>query len=110
MNISDLDIPMLAEQVRKIAEAEPEMMTECRYFDILTHSPLCIVGHAMALQGMTIEDLRGENGSGFASVIANNGSAPVNLLDTVDWIGKVQYEQDSGLSWEQAVLRADCGA
>ena len=108
MEISNLDVALLAEHVRKYAEAEPHMVMVCMYFHD-SGQPACIVGHAMALQGITRADLEGDDGE-------RNGTYIVTMLSDVlnddnrvaaAWIGRVQSRQDQGYNWAEAVAHAD---
>jgi len=114
MDISDLEVPLLAEHVRKLAEAEPNTVTACRYFDAETQRAMCIVGHAMALQGITMTEVGvidenddGSNGDGIGSLL--DGIQRDEYPETVDWLNDVQYKQDSGWKWSKAVEWADNG-
>jgi hypothetical protein len=104
MDISDVDVPLLAEQVRKIAEAEPLGRAQCRYFED-DGQPLCLVGHALALQGITLADVTHHgNGTYIGTVLDTVGDEHGVILD---WLGAVQYKQDAGWRWEAAVKWAD---
>ena len=106
MEISDIDVPLVAEHVRKFAEAEPYRSETCRYFDIKSGQALCIVGHALALQGMGVEDIGDdfENGTYIATVLGTLGD---EYPETLEWLGAVQYKQDEGWGWRSAVQWAD---
>ena len=112
MEISNLDVPLVAEHVRKLAESEPHMVVYCRYFDEETGQAVCIVGQAMALQGITLADIATD---GDGALDFNNGQYIATVLGTVgdkhpestDWLGAVQYKQDAGWDWSSAVAWAD---
>ncbi len=109
MEISNLDVALLAEHVRKFAEAEPHTVVQCQYF-YDNGNAMCIVGHAMALQGITRADLADDTGE-------RNGTYIVSMLDAeldddydreaAAWIGQVQSRQDQGYTWADAVVYAD---
>ena len=111
MEISNLDVALLAEHVRKFAEAEPHThgrVVQCQYFHDSGEAS-CIVGHGMALQGITRADLTGSDGD-------RNGTYIVSMLNDVlnddnrvaaAWIGRVQSRQDQGYNWAEAVAHAD---
>ncbi len=110
MKLLDLDIPLLEEHVRKLAESEPQRHAVCRYFSASTGQAICIVGHAMALQGFGFGDLKAiqsdtgpYNGESFTRMMTDIG------VDSalVDWIGDVQCNQDGGMGWAEAVRAAD---
>ena len=110
MNLLDLDIPLLEEHVRKLAESEPKRHAACRYFSQQSGQAICIVGHAMALQGFGFNDLETTqsetgpyNGESFTRMMTDVG------VDSalIDWIGDVQHNQDSGMGWAKAVSEAD---
>ena len=111
MNLLDLDIPLLEEHVRKLAESEPEKHAVCRYFSAHTAQAICIVGHAMALQGFGFSDLKASaaeigpyNGESFGRMMTDAG---LGDNDVVDWINDVQEKQDGGMSWSDAIKEVD---
>ncbi len=106
MEISNLDIALLAEHVRKFAEAEPHMVVQCQYF-YDNGNPQCIVGHGMALQGITRADLEDEDRNGTYIVTLLGDVLDDDNRHTAAWIGKVQSRQDQGYTWADAVVYAD---
>ena len=107
MNISDLDIPLLAEHVRKLAEAEPQTKSECLYFNLDTGEAQCIVGQALALQGVILSDLEADGQSRNAQTIVKILNDNDDAGGLLEWLGSVQYHQDQEYSWEQAIYWAD---
>lgn len=93
------------ERVRALAAEQPHKTASCQYFDRETGAPCCIVGHAFA------DELR-EAGVD-ADPYLNTKIVPLlgGLFDQAakNWLHAVQYSQDQGIPWGEAVELADEG-
>lgn len=115
------DMPRrLVEQVRKIAEAEPDFVYlkqpnadgECSYVAAsvgVATGRGCIVGQAMIDCGVDRSDLEeleaSEGAVGISHLLKLAGHSPA--LPAPGWLDGVQYAQDCGQSWGSAVRGAD---
>lgn len=106
-------------EIRRLAAEDPHKRAEDRYFDF-DSQPSCIVGHVFAeLGGRSVQtdsefivanpagDLVVAEGDGVREVYweALGIEAPTGLQ--IDWIEKVQVEQDMTAPWGVAVQTAD---
>lgn len=112
----------LIDEVRKVAEAEPDFVyneegseSECSYFGRdrgdTSGSP-CIVGKALKNLEVDTSVLLARESGGFGDRIGfalSNGLVPVtSLVDSErTWLNAVQDYQDCGLTWAVSVKRAD---
>ena len=98
---------MLVEKVRALAAAHPYRVAACVYE--VNGVPECIIGHALAAEGWSVAALGEES----RCVLALWRGALLPGVSEADaqWLGLVQVFQDGGLTWAEAVKRADkeCG-
>jgi len=77
----------------------------CQYFD--QGQPSCIVGHALAADGVTEQDLREADPSRHLNLVDVGTLAKRGLLEMDDatqkLLGTVQDEQDCGTPWGEAL-------
>ena len=112
----------LIDEVRKVAEAEPDFVyivagseAKCSYFGPAlgdTSGSPCIVGKALKNLEVNTEILRARESDGNNDRIGfalANGLVPVTSLVTHEraWLNEVQNSQDCGRSWADSVKRAD---
>lgn len=98
--------------IRSLAKAHPDKIGRgddgsCVYFDF-NGQPSCIIGHAFNSFGVDPNEVLEDNEDDIKALYGfNNVPGPVNL----NWIRMVQEQQDYGLTWGEAVERADsyCG-
>jgi hypothetical protein len=68
-------------------------------------APSCLVGQALARLGVTIEQVEGNNTDG---VLYLFGTGLIEGdREEVEWLENLQYNQDQGMTWQNAVLVAD---
>jgi len=108
--MSELGQKIIAE-VRAKAAADPEYLyprTEaggCSY--LRNGQPSCIVGHALWNLGLIDAQWKGDDlGISDISHIINHEGWELTIGE-IDWLSKVQDNQDNGWPWGQSVARAD---
>jgi hypothetical protein len=117
VKLAELDLDRLVADIRAIAEEHPHhAVEECTYFGNVVHTPNCIVGNALARQGITYDDLHeitrngvilAPNSARFDSIAADLGIEHDD--PQVRWIRRVQAWQDTRVSWAVSVHEADEG-
>lgn len=110
------------EEVRRLAEEQPDFVytdqevanEECSYFGCAignTTGQACIVGQSLANLNVDMSDLKRKEDNGYGMSIAEVlGWRVVDIPYTereAKWLGDVQYHQDRGETWAQAVALAD---
>lgn len=93
----------LIEMVRTLAAESPDRVATCEY--AVGGKPECIIGHALAAEGWSVEALGEEIRSAWA--LCRSGTIPGVGKADAQWLQRVQTFQDSGLTWAEAVERAD---
>lgn len=112
----------LIDEVRKVAEAEPDFVykagdseSKCSYFGRDrgdTSGNPCIVGKALKNLEVDTSVLLARESGGFGDRIGFalfNGFIPVTSQVKLErsWLDRVQNSQDSGLTWSDSVKCAD---
>lgn len=103
----------IIEGVRAAANKHPDHvykktdMGGCQY--VRDGAPSCIVGHALWAAGLIDSTCKFDerDNSGIDIIIRDEGW-PLDVSE-VDWLCRVQGEQDSGTPWGKAVELADKG-
>lgn len=107
MNYNDHPV---VKEIRRLAAENPDHVDPnssdplliCRYFSY--GKPSCIVGHMMS-ELYPSKYLPGYEGCGAREVFDSlDQGIPVGVMD---WVERVQDNQDSGFSWSEAVASAD---
>lgn len=110
------------EEVRRLAAEQPDFVYsgqegavgECSYFGCATDNTsgqACIVGQALANLNVDMSDLKRNEDKGYGMDIG--AALDVGVVDIpyaereAKWLGDVQYHQDRGESWAQAVELVD---
>ena len=95
----------LIEKVRELARMHPGRVAACEY--AVNGVPECIVGHALAAEGWSVDALVGAGGNRSALGLWTGGLLPgVSEADAL-WLQRVQLFQDDGHTWADAVELAD---
>ena len=111
------------EEVHRLAEEQPDFVysdqegageDECSYFGCAignTAGQACIVGQALANLNVDMTDMKRKEDSGYGMAIATaleEGVVDIPYTEReAKWLGDVQYHQDRGDTWAQAVALAD---
>lgn len=115
----------LVAEVRRLAAEQPDFIygnqegaeeNECSYFGCAvgdSNGQACIVGQAMTNLGVDMERLEDLEKSGIsAGIIAalEDGLVPIKHTgEDAQWLANVQYYQDNGRPWGEAVALASEG-
>jgi hypothetical protein len=105
----------LEDQIRAIAQENPDTIydrpvrdnvgnTSCLYFD-LEGNPSCLIGQGFARLGFEADDFVNSENMMEISELLNTWQA-VSFGDTA-WLRCVQFAQDEGATWSDAVQKAD---
>lgn len=105
--IKQLDFPQLLSDILALAAEHPDRKASCLYFDDLMadHPPQCIVGHAIARQGVTYEDMGNENGTAFDILVLQDEFGEIPDVTIPHTVQLIQAAQDTGVTWSEAVSR-----
>jgi hypothetical protein len=110
------------EEVHRLAEEQPDFVysdqevanEECSYFGCAignTTGQACIVGQALANLNVDMSDMKRKEDTGYGMAIATaleEGVVDIPYTEEeAKWLGDVQYYQDRGEPWAQAVALAD---
>ena len=112
----------LIREVRRVAEGYPTYVYKrpikegsCLYFhpgqDDQHESCGCIFGHALSALGVSLGDIGEEhNDNSILQLLLVSGVESTG--EQADWMWLVQYKQDKGKTWKEAINIADnaCGA
>jgi hypothetical protein len=80
----------------------------CRYTNVAGDAPVCIVGHALFRLGVPVSELAKYEGQAADSAmqgLANDGYFEFDE-DAGDLLTEAQAKQDTGASWDEAVVWA----
>lgn len=112
------------EEVRRLASEQPDFVyskqeganpnEDCSYFGCQlgnTTGQACIVGQALASLNVDMSGLKRREVEGIGMAIGSaldEGVVDIPYTEEEQaWLGNVQYHQDRGESWAQAVAMAD---
>lgn len=109
--VTKITVQQLVDSTIRIAEENPNYVYKspdgggCVYFDPETKQPSCLIGHALADNGITFDDL-GELGIRNAIDSVDNVCwriEPFPETKFVNFLERVQINQDCGIPWGEAV-------
>lgn len=113
LSMLDVTAKQLVDSVIKIAEEQPNYVYEppesdegdCMYFHPETKQPSCLIGYALADNGITFDDLDElgiDNAGDDAASVCWKVDASSDT-DLVDFLQMVQGDQDYEVPWGEAV-------
>ena len=93
--------------VRRLAAEHPDRHTICRYTNEDSTEPVCIIGHAVHELGVPLGSLAENQSMPTCDALSLVKSSVLPSIQELDWLSTVQFEQDNGASWSEAVQTAD---
>ena len=94
--------------VRRLAAENPDRHAICVYATEDATEPVCIIGHAAHELGAPLDILARDPHLTTCDALALAPIPPPGPLSPEGfWLSTVQFEQDEGASWSQAVQTAD---
>lgn len=106
-----LDLRAIAEQAKRVNDGRDHSVTVCQY--VVRGEPHCIIGRLLWLYGADMTDWEsrpGLNGEHIMSVCHSATNGPLRGLfdlETLRYLRLVQWLQDRGTGWVQALDLAD---
>jgi hypothetical protein len=99
-------------QVRALADAEPDRTAHCEYINRTTGEPECIVGVMLVNNGVSTSvllDMDSADLGGTKITDSHMDSEITSMLspDAISYLGLVQDMQDNGSTWKKSVDYAD---
>lgn len=107
-----IDLNDARNQVRALADAEPDRTAHCEYINSTTGEPECIVGVMLVNNGVNTSILRDmdHRDLGGTKITDSNMDSEITSmlsLDAIGYLGLVQDMQDNGHTWKESVDHAD---
>jgi len=112
LNMVYIDFNDARNQVRALADAEPDRTARCEYINRTTGEPECIVGVILVNNGVSTSILRDMDNldlGGTKITDSHMDSEITSMLswDAISYLGLVQDMQDNGSTWKKSVDHAD---